>query len=73
MQSLGKMLVLLGVGLVMIGGLLVLLGRARYGSIPGDLRFQGDGWSCFVPIGTSLLVSLVLSIVLTLLWRFFGR
>jgi len=71
LQSLGKLLVLTSVGLAVLGGLLWVGGRYGLGSLPGDLRLQGDGWGCFVPIGVSLLLSVVLTVILNLVWRWF--
>jgi hypothetical protein len=39
------------------------------GRLPGDIRFQRDGVTVFIPLGTMLVVSVVLSF---LLWVF-GR
>jgi len=36
------------------------------GRLPGDLTFGGDGWSVYVPIATSIVVSLVLTVALSL-------
>jgi Protein of unknown function (DUF2905) len=62
---------LLVVGLVLAGiGLLLMTGTGLpLGRLPGDIRFQRDGVTVFIPLGTMLLVSVVLSL---LLWVF-GR
>lgn len=67
--SAGKLVALLGVALIILGGLLWLLDRAGVQSLPGNLKFSGAGWSCYIPI----LASILLSIVLTLLLNFFLR
>lgn len=72
LQGLGKALALIGAALALLGGVLWVGGRVGLGSLPGDLRLEGEGWSCFVPITTSILLSLLLSLVATLLWRLFG-
>jgi len=71
LQTLGKILALVGGAVVLFGLLLWLGGRLGIGSLPGDVRFEGDGWSCFLPITTSILLSLLLTLVLNLLWRLF--
>jgi len=71
LQSLGKLLVLMSIGLALLGGLLWLSGRLGLGSLPGDLRLQGDGWGCFVPIAASILLSVVLTVILNVVWRWF--
>jgi len=57
-------LVLAGIGLLLMTGTGLPLGR-----LPGDIRFQRDGVTVFIPLGTMLVVSVVLSL---LLWVF-GR
>jgi hypothetical protein len=72
MQELGRMLVLLGILVAMAG--LVVLGVARtgfpIGRLPGDLAYRGKHFSIFAPLGTSLLLSVVLTLVLYVLSRF---
>ena len=72
-QGIGKVVAMLGVALVALGGLMWLGGRVGLGSVPGDLRFGGEGWSCFVPITTSIMLSILLTLLLGLLWRLFGK
>jgi hypothetical protein len=42
----------------------------RIGRLPGDLSVERDGFRLYVPLGTSILVSIVLSV---LLWLFARR
>jgi hypothetical protein len=71
MYDLGRTLIFLGVVLVLAGVLVVGLNRLHLplGRLPGDLNWRGRGWSVSFPLGTSILVSVVLSL---LLWVF-GR
>lgn len=73
MQGLGRMLLLLGITLVIVGGMVLLLGRSGIGPglLPGSVRVQSQGWSCYVPIVASIVLSIILTIVLNLLIRFF--
>jgi hypothetical protein len=72
MSELGK--VLLGVGglLVVIGALLLLAGRfgIPLGRMPGDIAYRGKNVSVFFPLGTSILISVVLSVLFYLISRF---
>ncbi len=72
MVDLGKALVGIGLLLALAGALLVLAGRVGLplGRLPGDLAFRGKHVSVFLPLGTSLLISVVLSVVFYLLARF---
>ncbi len=68
MQDLGKMLLLVGVLFVVIGGVLVLAGRVPWlGHLPGDIVIQRDNLSCFFPIVTSIVLSIVLTVVLNII------
>jgi len=71
MTAVARLLVKLGVVLIVAGGLLYLLGRLgiSLGTMPGDLTWRRRNVTVFFPIGTSIL----LSILLTLLFWLFSR
>ncbi len=69
MGNLGTMLLVMGLAIAALGALILLGGRIGLGRLPGDLRFGGEGWGCFVPITTSLVLSLLLTLILNLIWR----
>ena len=65
--DLGKVLIV--VGLVVAGvGLLAVLG-IRIGRLPGDIVIEGDRGGLFIPIVTSIVLSLVLTVLLNLVFR----
>ena len=70
-QSMGKMLIFLALGLAIVGALLWLGGRVGLGSLPGNFKFEGETWSCYVPIMASIVISLLLTIVLNVIIRWF--
>ena len=65
------MLVMLGVTLVVIGGVVMLLGRTGLplGRLPGDVLYRGKNTTFYFPLASSILISVVLSIVLFLIGR----
>jgi len=65
------MLVVLGVALVVIGGIVMLLGRTGLplGRLPGDVLYRGKNTTFYFPLASSILLSVVLSIVLFLIGR----
>jgi hypothetical protein len=63
----GRFLIILGLTIVVIGLLWPWLARLGLGRLPGDIYIQGERGSLYVPITTSILVSLALSL---LLWLF---
>lgn len=71
MQSLGKFLLFAGALLVLLGGLVILAGKIGFplGRLPGDFTFRGKHVLFFAPIGTMILVSLVLTILMNLFLR----
>lgn len=73
MPDFGRTLIALGIVLLLVGGLFVLLPRVgiNLGRLPGDLRFDTGQTTCLIPIATSILLSLLLTIVLNLIGRFF--
>ena len=71
MSEIGKALVALGFLLALIGALLLLDGRIGLplGRLPGDIVYKGKHVSIFIPLGTSILISIVLSVVFYLFSR----
>jgi hypothetical protein len=66
--ELGKLLILAGVVLVVLGALLLLSGRIPWlGRLPGDIVVERENFRVYVPLTTGILVSVVLSL---LLWLF---
>lgn len=72
MNSLGRMLIGLGLLLIAAGGLVLLLGRVGLplGRLPGDISYRGKNVSWYFPLGTSVLLSIVLTLVFYLFSRF---
>jgi hypothetical protein len=71
MAELGRLLVILGVALAVIGGLVMLLGRTGLplGRLPGDILYRGKNTTFYFPLATSIVVSVVLSAILFLISR----
>lgn len=60
----GRLLIVIGLALAAIGALLQFAPALRLGRLPGDLSFGGNGWRVYIPIGTSILLSILLTLVL---------
>jgi len=71
MNGLGKALLGLGLLLAVVGGVLMLASRLGLplGRLPGDISYRGKNVSVFFPLGTSILISIVLSILFYLFSR----
>ena len=79
-NQIGKLLLVMGLGLTLMGGLLILgtklVNNERFpwlGRLPGDIHVERKGFSCYFPLATSILVSLVLTIMLNLIVRLLRR
>ena len=72
-ENLGRLLVLLGLGIAVTGGIIWGLGRVGVDGLPGSLRFNVGSISCFVPLLGMIVTSIVLTLVLNLLIRFLNR
>jgi DUF2905 family protein len=66
MSDVGRLLLVFGVLLVVIGGALMLFGRFH---LPGDLTFRSGNTTIYVPLATSIILSIVATIVLNLAFR----
>jgi hypothetical protein len=70
-MEIGRWLIAVGVALVVIGGLILLLGRTGFplGRLPGDILYRGKNTTFYFPLASSILISVVLSLVLFLIGR----
>jgi hypothetical protein len=69
-----KLLVGMGLALVLLGGVVWLLSRAGFlGQLPGDIRIERDGFTCLIPLASSIVLSILLTIVLNIIARLINR
>ncbi|PYX48315.1 MAG: DUF2905 domain-containing protein [Acidobacteria bacterium] len=71
MTDVGKLLVIVGGGLVVLGLVVMLGGKSQLplGRLPGDIVYRGKNTSFYFPLTTSILLSVVLSLVLYVISR----
>ncbi|HXT63238.1 MAG TPA: DUF2905 domain-containing protein [Pyrinomonadaceae bacterium] len=70
-RQVGLLAVIAGGALVVIG-LLIYSGALNwFGRLPGDIRYEGEHTRVYFPLVSSLLASVVLSLLIYLLRRFF--
>jgi hypothetical protein len=68
-MEIGKTLIVIGVVLI-VAGLLWLAGsRLGLGHLPGDIVIERENFRLFVPLGTCLVISVLLSAVLWIIGR----
>ena len=64
-----RFLIILGVVLLILGLLWPVLQKIGLGRLPGDIVIERETFRVFIPITTSLVVSIVLSLILWFLNR----
>ncbi|HEY71329.1 MAG TPA: DUF2905 domain-containing protein [Anaerolineae bacterium] len=75
LSTIGRWLLIFGVIVAAAGGLLWLADRLGLplGRLPGDIRIEREGFSCFVPLASSILISVLLTLAINLIARWFSR
>jgi len=79
--SLGKLLIGIGLAIAVLGGVLLLVDRIPgihhpfdwIGKLPGDISIKRDNFNLFFPLGTSVLLSVLLSLVFYVISWIFRR
>ena len=67
MPELGKLLVVIGAAIVIVGALLWSgIGKGWFGELPGDVNYSKGNFSFHFPIVTCILLSIILTVVLRL-------
>lgn len=69
MVQLGKVFLVLGAGLVVLGALLLLGDRIGLGRLPGDFVIRRGKTTVHVPLMTSVLLSILLTVIVNLWLR----
>ena len=71
METIGRILMIGGILLLVLGGLVFLSARLGLplGRLPGDIRIQGPNGSFYFPLTTSILLSVVLTVIVNVILR----
>jgi hypothetical protein len=67
--ELGRVLLIIGVALVVVGGLAALGVKLPFGRLPGDIAIEGERGGIYIPLGTMIVISLVLTLLFNLFLR----
>ncbi len=74
MEGIGKLLLIFGGLIAMLGLILIFSQHIPFlGRLPGDIVIKRDGFSFYFPIVTLILLSILLTIILNLVFRFWGK
>jgi hypothetical protein len=67
MSDLGRFLIVIGVILVLVGAVLLVAPKIPWlGKLPGDISFKRGNVSFYFPLGTCILISIILTLILYL-------
>jgi hypothetical protein len=71
LEVIGKGLMLAGLVVAIVGAGLWVVARTGLplGKLPGDIRYEGNGFSFYFPITTTILLSIALTVILNLILR----
>ncbi len=70
LSALGKMLILLGVLIIVMGAFLLLGEKIPWiGRLPGDILIKRKNFTFYFPLATSILISIILTLLFTLFRR----
>lgn len=63
-QPLGKILIIIGVFIIILGILFLFVGRIPWiGRLPGDIVIERKNINIYIPITTSIILSILLTII----------
>ena len=67
LETMGKWLTFIGAALLLLGGGLWLLSKLPFmGHLPGDIRIERQGFTCLIPLASSIIISILLTVVLNI-------
>jgi hypothetical protein len=68
-SGVGRVLLIIGVIALVAGGIFLLLGKMGLGSMPGDMQWGKGNVRFYFPLGTSIVLSIILTVLLNLFLR----
>ncbi len=74
MDTLGRWLIVAGIAVAVIGAVLLVASRVPFlGRLPGDFSFHRGGLSFYLPLATSIVLSVILTLVANVVLRVLNR
>jgi hypothetical protein len=75
MENIARFLVIGGIVLILIGGGVYLAAKfgIPFGRLPGDIRIEGKNGSFYFPVVSCIVISILLTIILNVIIRFFNK
>ena len=69
-QNIGKIVIALGLMITFVGIVIFVLGKLGLGKMPGDMKFGNDNFKVYFPIGTCILISVIMTLIMWLIKTF---
>lgn len=70
LMDIGKILIVIGIVMLVLGGLFMVLGKIPgVGRLPGDIIIQRENFNFYFPVATMIILSILLSLVLSVVFR----
>jgi uncharacterized membrane protein len=69
--AIGNWLILIGLAILVVGLLVKSGALGWFGQLPGDIEIKREGFRLYFPLASLVVVSIVLSLLLSLVRRFF--
>ena len=75
MDNIGKIIVAAGIAVIAIGLIIWFFGNrfTWFGNLPGDIKVEKENFKFYAPIATMLLISVLLTLALWLIRKFFNH
>ena len=70
--DIAKLLIISGILLATAGVVVLLINKFGITKIPGDMKFGDENFKVYFPLGTCIIISIVLSLIMWLI-RMFGK
>ncbi|MDI6801866.1 MAG: DUF2905 domain-containing protein [Thermodesulfovibrionales bacterium] len=73
-EQIGRSLIIIGAVIIVIGGLLMFSGKFQwigqyFGKLPGDIIIQKKNFTIYIPLATSIIISLLLTFIFWIIGR----
>jgi hypothetical protein len=72
-DQIGKLLVVFGAVIVVLGIVFLIFGGSLMGKLPGDITMTRGNFTCIAPLATMLILSILLTIIVNVVLRLFNR
>ncbi|MBN2063255.1 MAG: DUF2905 domain-containing protein [Sedimentisphaerales bacterium] len=63
-SDIGKVLIGVGLMLILAGAAFIGISKLGIGHIPGDLKFGDDKFRVYIPLGSCILISLIMTLIM---------